>query len=166
MATITHRGNEIHTAGSLPATGQPVPAFRLTKSDLTDITPKELAGKKVVLNIFPSIDTGVCASSVRRFNQLASALDNTLVLCVSKDLPFAHNRFCGAEGIENVFMSSQYKDTSFSDAMGVDIQSGPLAGLMSRAIVVLDESGVVKYTEQVPEIGSEPDYEKAIEALK
>jgi thiol peroxidase len=165
MATITHRGNEIITAGTLPESGKPVPNFRLTKSDLTDVTPKELAGKKVVLNIFPSIDTGVCAASVRRFNQLASALDNTLVLCVSKDLPFAHNRFCGAEGIENVHMSSQYKDTSFSDAMGVDIVSGPLAGLMSRAIVVLDENGMVKYTEQVPEIGSEPDYEKAIEAL-
>lgn len=165
MATIQHRNNEVHTAGHLPEVGKKAPAFRLTKTDLTDFGPEDLKGKKVILNIFPSIDTGVCATSARRFNQLASDLTTAVVICVSKDLPFAHNRFCGAEGITNLIMASQYKDTSFSDNYGVDIADGAMNGLMSRAIVVIDENGTVVYTEQVPSLGQEPDYDKALHAV-
>lgn len=165
MSTIHHKGIEIHTAGSLPAIGKTAPEFRLTKNDLSDFRLSDLRGKKVILNIFPSIDTGTCASSVRRFNQLASDMENVIVVCVSKDLPFAQKRFCGAEGIENVITASQYKDTSFSDAYGVDLVDGALTGLMSRAIVVIDENGIVTYTEQVEDISSEPDYDKAMHAV-
>lgn len=165
MSTIHHKGKEIHTAGSLPAIGKTAPEFRLTKNDLSDFRLSDLRGKKVILNIFPSIDTGTCASSVRRFNQLASDMENVIVVCVSKDLPFAQKRFCGAEGIENVITASQYKDTSFSDAYGVDLVDGALTGLMSRAIVVIDENGIVTYTEQVEDISSEPDYDKAMHAV-
>ncbi|MFZ4785124.1 MAG: thiol peroxidase [Flavobacteriales bacterium] len=165
MSTITFKGNNIETAGSLPAVGSSAPDFQLTKTDLSTVSLKDLSGKKVVLNIFPSVDTGVCAASARKFNQLASSMENTVVLNVSKDLPFAHNRFCAAEGLQNVHGASQFKDDNFSQAYGVDMTTGPLAGLMSRAVVVVDENGVVKYTEQVPEIAQEPNYDAAIAAL-
>lgn len=165
MSTITFKGNNVETAGSLPAVGSSAPDFQLTKTDLSTVSLKDLSGKKVVLNIFPSVDTGVCAASARKFNQLASSMENTVVLNVSKDLPFAHNRFCAAEGLQNVHGASQFKDDNFSKAYGVDMTTGPLAGLMSRAVVVVDENGVVKYTEQVPEIAQEPNYDAAIAAL-
>jgi thiol peroxidase len=165
MTTITFKGNSVKTKGFLPKVGTSAPDFSLVKTDLENITLRELLGKKVVLNIFPSIDTGVCATSVRKFNEKVANLQNTVVVCISRDLPFAHKRFCGAEGIENVISASEYKDSNFSDAYGVIMADGPLAGLMSRAVVVLDEKGVVKYTEQVPEIAQEPNYEKALGAL-
>jgi thioredoxin-dependent peroxiredoxin len=166
MIAVTHRGNTIELAGKLPQVGTKAPNFRLTQTDLTDISLETFTGKNLVLNIFPSIDTGTCAASVRRFNQLASALPNIVVICVSKDLPFAHKRFCGAEGIEDVICASQYKDQSFSEGYGVDILDGSkLIGLMSRAVVVIDTNGVVIHTEQVSDISSEPDYEAAIHLL-
>ena len=166
MATITIGGNEIHTQGTLPEVGSAAPDFRLTNTDLQDISLADYKGKNVVLNIFPSVDTEVCAMSVRNFNQKMSDQDNTVVLCVSKDLPFAHKRFCAAEGLENVIPASEYKDQSFSEAYHVDMTDGPLNGLMSRAVVVIDPQGTVAYVEQVPEIAQEPDYEHALAALK
>lgn len=166
MARITFKGNPLNTAGDLPKVGANAPDFTLTKSDLSDVSLKDLAGKKVVLNIFPSIDTPVCQASARKFNQEASNLTNTVVLCVSKDLPFALNRFCGAEGLKNVVPASELRDASFSQNYGVKIAEGPLKGLMSRAVVILDEKGSVKYTEQVPEIAQEPNYAAALSALK
>jgi thiol peroxidase len=166
MADITLKGNSIHTQGNLPSTGQKAPNFKLTAGDLSEKTISDYKGKKIVLNIFPSIDTGTCATSVRKFNAEASGLDNTVVLCISKDLPFAQGRFCAAEGLENVVTLSEFKDNNFSDAYELKITDGPLAGLMSRAVVVIDEEGNVTYTEQVPEIVDEPNYEKAIAALK
>jgi thiol peroxidase len=166
MAQITLKGKPIHTIGTLPAVGSKAPDFKLTKTDLSDVSLKDFAGKRVVLNIFPSIDTGVCATSVRRFNQEAANLPNTVVLGVSRDLPFAHGRFCGAEGIKNVVTTSDLREGSFGKAYGVQIVDGPLAGLLSRSIVVLNEQGVVTYTEQVPEIAQEPDYAKALAAAK
>jgi thioredoxin-dependent peroxiredoxin len=165
MAEITFRGNPIHTVGDLPAVGSPAPAFTLTGLDLSDVTVADFAGKNLVLNIFPSVDTAVCATSVRTFNQRAAALDNTTVLNVSADLPFAMGRFCGAEGIEDVQSASVFR-SDFGDTYGVKITEGPLAGLMSRAVVVVNGDGVVSYTEQVPEIGQEPDYDSALAALK
>ncbi len=165
MAEITFRGNPIHTVGELPAVGSPAPAFTLTGLDLSDVTVAGFAGKNLVLNIFPSVDTAVCAMSVRTFNERAAALDNTTVLNVSADLPFAMGRFCGAEGIENVQSASVFR-SDFGDSYGVRITEGPLAGLMSRAVVVVNGDGVVTYTEQVPEIGQEPDYDSALAALK
>jgi thiol peroxidase len=166
MAKITFKGNAINTAGELPAVGAVSPAFKLVKTDLSDVSLSDFKGKKVVLNIFPSIDTGVCATSVRKFNEQAGKLPNAVVLCISKDLPFAHSRFCGAEGLNNVVSLSEYKDDNFSKAYGVKIADGPLAGLLSRAVVIVDEAGKVVYTEQVPEIAQEPNYEKALAALK
>jgi len=166
MATITLKGNSIETAGSLPAVGTQAPDFTLTKTDLSDITLADLQGKRVVLNIFPSIDTGICAASTRYFNAHAAELENTTVVCVSKDLPFAHSRFCGAEGIDNVISTSELRNNDFSDNYQVDILNGPMAGLMSRAVVVLDEAGKVLHTEQVPEIVQEPDYDAAMAVLK
>jgi thioredoxin-dependent peroxiredoxin len=165
MAEITFRGNPIHTVGDLPAVGSPAPAFTLTGLDLSDVTVADFAGKNLVLNIFPSVDTTVCATSVRTFNQRAAALDNTTVLNVSADLPFAMGRFCGAEGIDNVQSASVFR-SDFGDTYGVKITEGPLAGLMSRAVVIVNGDGVVSYTEQVPEIGQEPDYDSALAALK
>jgi len=165
MAQITFKGNAVNTAGSLPSVGSAAPDFRLTGTDLADIQLSNLRGKRVVLNIFPSVDTGVCAASARKFNQLASGMENTVVLNISKDLPFAHNRFCAAEGLKDVHGASQYKDNTFSTAYGVDMTDGPLAGLMSRAVVVVNEEGNVAYTEQVPEIAQEPNYDAAIAAL-
>ena len=166
MAQITFKGNPFNTAGSLPKTGSSAPDFSVTKADLSDTSLKDYAGKKLVLNIFPSLDTPVCATSVRKFNEEAGKLANTVVLCVSKDLPFAQKRFCAAEGLVNVVTGSEYKNTSFSDGYGVRIADGPLAGLFSRAVVVINEGGKVLYTEQVPEIAQEPDYARALAALK
>lgn len=166
MAKITFKGNPISTVGTLPAVGSKAPDFKLTKTDLADVSLKDFAGKKIVLNIFPSIDTGVCATSVRKFNQEAAGLPNTVVVGVSKDLPFAHKRFCGAENITGVVTTSDLREGSFGKAYGVTMAEGPLAGLFSRSVVVIDEKGVVKYVEQVPEITQEPDYAKAIAAVK
>ena len=165
MASITLQGNPISTIGELPATGTAAPAFTAVKTDLSECTLAELAGKKVVLNIFPSIDTGVCAASTRRFNQEAGALDNAVVVCISADLPFALGRFCGAEGLEAVIPVSTFRNPEFGKNYGVAIIDGPLAGLLSRAVVVIDESGNVAYTEQVPEITQEPNYDAALAAL-
>lgn len=165
MAEITLKGNKIHTYGTLPAVGSKAPDFLLTKTDLADVSLKDFAGKKIVLNIFPSIDTGVCAASVRRFNEEVQKLQDTVVLCASIDLPFAHSRFCGAEGLESVISVSELRKRQFGEDYGVRIIDGPLAGLFSRAIVVIDEKGIVKYTEQVPEIAQEPDYAAALKAL-
>lgn len=166
MAEITLKGNRIHTAGHLPAPGTQAPDFRLTKGDLSDASLKDFAGRKLVLNIVPSLDTGVCAASARRFNQDATGLAGTVVLTISNDLPFAQGRFCEAEGIANVVMLSQLRDRAFGRAWGVEIVDGPLAGLLSRAVVVLDSAHRVVYAEQVPEIAQEPDYGKALAAVK
>ena len=166
MATITLGGSPINTSGTLPAVGSQAPDFLLTKNDLSDVTLKDFASKKVILNIFPSLDTGICAASVRRFNVEASKLGNTEILCVSADLPFAHNRFCDAEKIENVVNLSDLRNKDFGEKYGVRIVDGPLAGVLARSVVVLDENGKIVYTEQVPEIKQEPDYESAIAALK
>ena len=165
MAKITFRGSPINTAGELPAKGSAAPDFTLVKQDLSETVLADYKGKQLVLNIFPSIDTGVCAMSVRKFNEKAAALKNTVVLCVSMDLPFAQSRFCGAEGIKNVVPVSAFR-SAFGDHYGVTIADGPLAGLLSRAVVVVNESGKVIYTEQVPEITQEPDYDAALAALK
>lgn len=166
MAQITFKGNPIHTSGELPKIGASAPDFTVVKADLSSMSLSDFKGKKVVLNIFLSIDTGVCAASVRRFNAEAAKLNNTVILCISRDLPFAQKRFCAAEGIENVITGSEYRDSSFSDAYGVKILDGPLAGLLSRAVVIVNEQGKVAYTQQVPETGQEPDYDKALAALK
>ena len=165
MASIALEGNPVSTIGNLPAIGAAAPPLSAVKTDLSECTLAELAGKKVVLNIFPSIDTGVCAASTRRFNQEASALENTVVVCISADLPFALGRFCGAEGLEDVVPVSIFRNPGFGIEYGVTITDGPLAGLLSRAVVVIDESGHVAYTEQVPEITQEPNYEAALAAL-
>lgn len=165
MSQITFHGNAVHTQGSLPAVGSAAPDFSLTSGDLSEKSLADYKGKRVVLNIFPSVDTGTCATSVRTFNQKASALENTVVLCVSRDLPFAQARFCAAEGLENVVTLSEYKDSNFSDAYGVRFADGPLEGLLSRSVVVIDEQGKVIYTEQVAETVNEPNYDAAIAAL-
>ncbi len=164
MAQIRFQGNPIQTGGELPSTGAAAPEFKLLKQDLSEATLADYTGKQIVLNIFPSIDTGVCATSVRTFNEKAAALDNTVVLCISVDLPFALGRFCGAEGIENVEALSAFRSTFGAD-YGVTIEGGPLAALLSRAVVVIDGAGQVAYTEQVPEITQEPDYAAALAAL-
>ncbi len=166
MTQIKLKGNPIQTSGSLPKVGSQAPDFRLTKADLGDVSLKDFAGKKVVLNIYPSIDTGVCAMSVRKFNQQASELPGAVVVGVSKDTPFALKRFCGAEGIDKVITTSSLRDDGFAEAYGLRIAEGVMEGLMSRAIVILDESGKVIYTEQVPDITQEPDYAAALLALK
>ena len=165
MATVTLKGNQIHTLGSLPSNGSKAPDFTLIKNDLSTASLSDYLGQKVVLNIFPSIDTGTCAQSVRQFNQEAAELDNIKVLCISKDLPFAQARFCGAEGIDKVETLSDFRDGSFGKAYNVEFTDGPLQGLHSRAVVVLDGNGTVKYAEQVPEIVDEPNYKAALEAL-
>jgi thiol peroxidase len=164
MAEVTLRGNPIHTSGDLPSVGTSAPSFTLVGSDLGEVTSESLAGKSVVLNIFPSIDTPTCATSVRTFNERAAGLDDTVVVCVSADLPFAAGRFCGAEGIENVTTGSTFR-SSFGADYGVTLTDGPLAGVLARAVVVVGPDGTVTYTELVPEIGSEPDYDAALGAL-
>lgn len=165
MAKITLKGNPVNSSGSLPVKGSTAPDFTLVKSDLTSMSLKDVRGKKVILNIFPSLDTSVCATSVRKFNQMAAGRENSVVLAISKDLPFAHGRFCSTEGINNVITLSGFRDNSFGRAYGVDLVDGPLSGLYARSVVVLDENGVVLYTEQVPEITQEPDYDKALAVL-
>ena len=165
MAEITLKGNPIHTCGTLPAVGSQAADFVLTKTDFADVSLQNFAGKKIVLNIFPSIDTPVCATSVRRFNAEAVKMKNMVVLCVSVDLPFAHSRFCAAEGLQNVIPVSELRKRKFGEDYGVRIIDGPLAGLFSRAVVVIDEKGKLIYTEQVPEIAQEPNYEAALKVL-
>ncbi len=165
MATTAFKGSPVHTVAELPAVGAAAPAFTLTGADLSDVSLAQFAGKRIVLNIFPSIDTGVCATSVRKFNELAAGLDNTAVLCVSADLPFALGRFCGAEGIENVTSASVFRSPEFGQEYGVLMSDGPLHGLLARSVVVVGADGKVAYTELVPEIGQEPDYDGAVKAL-
>ncbi len=164
MATITLKGNPIETSGELPAVGEAAPDFKVTTAALEDVSLSDYAGQKLLLNIFPSIDTPVCASSVRRFNEAAAGFDNTKILCISADLPFAHSRFCGGEGIENVVPTSTFR-SDFGKDYGVTIATGPLSGVLARAIVVVDEEGKVKYTELVPEIAQEPNYDGALNSL-
>lgn len=165
MAKITLKGNPVNTSGTLPSVGSKAPGFTLVKSDLTQLSLDELKGKKLLLNIFPSLGTSVCATALRKFNQLAADRENTVVLAISKDLPFAHNSFCTTEGIKNVITLSGYRDSNFGKAYGVDLLDGIFAGLYARSVVVTDENGVVKYTELVSDIANEPDYDKAIAAL-
>lgn len=164
MANITFKGGAVNTIGNLPETGSQAKDFTLVSGELSEKSLNDYKGKKVVLNIFPSIDTGVCAASARRFNQEASSLENTVVVNVSKDLPFALNRFCAAEGLKNVEVLSDFRGTFGSD-YGLTMQDSVLKGLLSRAVIVLDENGQVVYTEQVPEIAQEPNYEAALAAL-
>lgn len=163
MATVTLKKNEVHTAGTLPTVGTQLPNFTLVASDLSEKSLANYKGKRLVLNIFPSIDTGTCAASVRHFNEDASKLSNTIVLCISKDLPFAAARFCEAEGIANVETLSAFRSNDFSELQFID---GPLKGLYSRCIIVADEDGKIIHTEQVAEIVNEPDYAAAIKALQ
>jgi len=165
MATITLGGNPVNTVGELPQTGTQAIDLKLVKEDLSEVTLTDFAGSRLILNIFPSIDTPTCATSVRNFNKLASELANTKVLCISKDLPFAQKRFCGAEGIENVINLSDFRNGSFGKDYGLEIVDGKLAGLHSRAIVVIDENGTIKHTELVSEIANEPNYEAALAVL-
>jgi thiol peroxidase len=162
MATTAFKGSPVQTSGELPSAGASAPDFTLTGADLADVVRPD--GRRVVLNIFPSIDTGVCAASVRKFNELAAGLDNTSVICVSEDLPFALGRFCGAEGIDNVTAASGFR-SDFGDTYGVTMSDGPLRGLYARSVVVLDADGKVIHTELVPDITQEPDYEAAVSAL-
>lgn len=164
MATVTLQGNPLETVGELPAVGSKAPAFELVKTDLSTVSLSDLAGKNVVLNIFPSIDTGTCAMSVRKFNEKAASMADTAVICVSADLPFAAGRFCGAEGIENVATGSTFR-SDFGNDYGVAFSTGPLTGLLSRSVVVINKEGNVVYTQQVAETADEPDYDAAIAAL-
>ena len=164
MAETALGGNPVHTVGDLPIVGAPSPSFALTKGDLSEVGAADYAGQRVILNIFPSIDTPTCATSVRKFNEYASGLDNTVVLCVSADLPFAQGRFCGSEGLANVVTASSFR-SDFGTAYGVTLADGKLAGLLARAVVVLDEAGNVVHSQLVPEIAQEPDYDAALASL-
>lgn len=166
MEKTAFKGTPVHTCGKLPQVGSIAPQFTLTRGDLTELRSEELKGRRIVLNIFPSLDTAVCATSVRKFNQLAASLDNTTVVAVSKDLPFAQSRFCTTEGIENLIAASAFRSPEFGKEYGVEMIDGPLACLLARAVVVIDETGRVIYEELVPEITHEPNYEAAINALK
>lgn len=166
MAKLKLQGNQISTNGSLPRIGQKAKDFRLTDSKLQDLSLKDFAGKRILLNIYPSIDTGVCAMSVRKFNAEAAKLKNTVVLGVSRDLPFALGRFCGAEGIDKVYTLSELRNRDFGQSFGLEIIDGPMAGLLARAVVIIDENGKVIYRELVDDIVHEPDYKAAIQALK
>lgn len=166
MSEITLQGNKIHTSGSLPKVGGSAPDFSLVKTDLSEAKLSDFAGKNIVLNIFPSLDTSVCATSVRKFNAELDKLKNTVVLCVSADLPFAHGRFCTTEGLENVINLSVFRNPDFGKDYGVNIIDGPLAGVLARAVVVVGTDGKVSYTEMVPEIAQEPDYTAALAAVK
>jgi thiol peroxidase len=165
MATVTLKGNPIHTSGELPKVGSKAPDFKLTATDLSSKSLNDFKGHNVVLNIFPSVDTGTCAQSVRQFNKEASALKDTKVVCVSRDLPFAFSRFCGAEGLENVVSLSDFKDGNFGKTYGLDFVDGPLEALHSRAVVVINKDGIVTHAEQVGEIVDEPNYQAALDAL-
>lgn len=165
MASVTLGGNPLHTNGELPALGTKASDFNLVKTDLGTASLGDFAGSKLILNIFPSVDTGTCAASVRQFNKLASGLDNTKVLCISRDLPFAQKRFCGAEGLENVINLSDFATGDFGKTYGLELVDGPMKGLHSRAIVVLNEKQEVVHTELVPDIKDEPNYDAALAAL-
>jgi thiol peroxidase len=165
MAQITLKGHPIHTSGALPTVGSTAPAYVLVRTDLAEISAKDFAGQRVVLNIFPSLDTPTCAASVRKFNARANEKPNTTILCVSADLPFAQKRFCGAEGLDNVVPASVFRSADFGQAYGVTLVDGPLQGLLARAVVVVDASGTVIHTELVPEITQEPDYNAALAVL-
>jgi thiol peroxidase len=166
MATVTFKGNPIEVGGVFPGRGKSVPDFKLVNKDLEDVSLSEFAGKRKVLNIVPSLDTSVCATSARKFNEKAGSLGNTVVLVVSADLPFASSRFCAAEGLKNVVTLSTLRDPDFRRGYGVEITSGPLAGLCARGVVVLDEKNRVLHSELVPEIAQEPNYDEALAALK
>ncbi len=165
MAAITLGGSPANTVGELPSVNSPAPDFKLTKSDMSEVSLSDYSGHKLVLNIFPSVDTGTCAQSVRQFNQEAAELEGTKVLCISKDLPFAQNRFCGAEGIENVDMLSDYKTGKFGNSYGLTFADSAFETLLSRCVVVINTDGNVVYTEQVSETADEPNYKAALEAL-
>lgn len=165
MATVTLKGNPIHTSGELPKVGSKAPDFKLTATDLSTKSLNDFKGHNVVLNIFPSVDTGTCAQSVRQFNKEASALKDTKVVCVSRDLPFAFSRFCGAEGLDNVVSLSDFKDGNFGKTYGLDFVDGPLEALHSRCVVVINKDGIVTHAEQVGEIVDEPNYQAALDAL-
>ena len=164
MAETLLKGSTVHTVGELPAVGSKTPHFTLTGRDMGDVSLADFAGRRVVLNIFPSLDTGVCATSVRKFNELAAGLDNTTVVCASADLPFAHARFCAAEGIDNVVTGSTFRST-FSRDYGIRFADGPFVGLSARSVVVVDSDGTVLHTEVVPNTSQEPDYEAAVATL-
>lgn len=166
MATITLKGGTIHSVGELPKTGTTAPDFKLTKADLSEVSLADFKGKVRILNIVPSLDTGTCAASARAFNKKIKELGGAVVLTISRDLPFAQKRFCEAEGIDAVVTLSEMRDRTFGKAYGAELIDGPLAGLLSRAVVVVDPAGKVVYTEQVPEIAQEPNYEKALNAAK
>lgn len=163
MSQITLKGERVNTYGSLPEKGEKAPHFQLVKNDLSTATLEDFKGKRVIMNIFPSVDQGVCANSVRNFNQKATELDNTVVLCISRDLPFAQKRFVNDEGLKNVINLSDFKDRNFGKDYGLEMIDGPMEGLLSRVVIVLDENGKVIHSQQVPEIAEEPDY---LEALK
>ncbi|HPE86069.1 MAG: thiol peroxidase [Bacteroidales bacterium] len=165
MTQITLKGNPIHTSGSLPSIGSPAKDFSLIGRNLGEVKLSDFKGKNVLLNIFPSLDTEVCATSVRKFNSTAAQLDNTVVLCISRDLPFAHGRFCSTEGIDKVITASEFQNHDFSHDYGLDIVDGPMKGLHARSVIVVNPEGKIIYTEQVPEITREPDYDQAIEAI-
>ena len=166
MANVTLKGNEIHTNGELPKVGTEAPDFKGVKSDLSELSLSDLKGKKVVINVFPSLDTSVCAASVRRFNKEAASHPDTVVLAVSKDLPFAHGRFCTTEGIDKVITLSVFRCSCFEDKYGMLLVDGPLKGLLARGVIVVDGAGKVVYGELVPEITTEPNYDAALAALK
>jgi thiol peroxidase len=166
MAAITHKGNTVHTIGDLPKVGSKAPDFKLTKGDLSDVSLADFAGKVRILNIVPSLDTSTCALSAKRFNEEIKKLSGAVVLNISRDLPFAQARFCKAEGVDAVVPLSELRDRSFGKAYGVELKDGLLAGLLSRAVVVIDASGLVAYAQQVPEISTEPDYASALAAAK
>lgn len=166
MAVTKFKGNDVFTCSDLPGAGTKAPNFTLVNSDLTRVSLENFSGKRIIMNIFPSIDTPVCAMSVRRFNQEASKLQNCVVLCISKDLPFAHKRFCGAEGIENVITLSAMVGDDFGKDYGVLLTDGPLSGLLARSVIIIDEAGKVIYSEMAPEITAEPDYEKALSTIR
>ncbi len=162
MAVVTFKGQEVETVGNLPEIGENAPDFTLVANDLSEKNLKDYKGKRIVMNIFPSIDTGVCAASVRKFNEIASQISDSVVLCISRDLPFAQARFCGAEGLENVETLSDFRTGEFGKKYGVLMSSGPLAYLLARAVVIVDENGVVRYTQLVPEITTEPNYQEVL----
>jgi len=165
MAKITFKGSSVNTSGNLPSVGSKAPDFSLVKGDLSNLTLSELKGKKLILSISPSLDTGICATSVRKFNVSAAGKANVMVLAITKDLPFASSRFCTTEGITNVVALSAFRDTAFGKAYGIEMLDGPFAGLYARCLVVVDENGIVKYTQLVPEVAQEADYEPALAAL-
>ena len=168
MAEITLKGNKINTIGDIPPVGANLGDFnfKLTKTDLSDVGLDYFKGKRIVLNTFLSLDTEVCANSVRKFNEVAGSLENTVILCISKDLPYAHNRFCTTEGLENVVSLSEMRNSQFSESIGLKLTSGPLTGLIARSVIIVDEDLNVIHSQLVPEITDEPDYEKALDSIR